>query len=134
MKILSLIIALYFICYINCETIKECGDNHDYVDGREVDFSPKSADDCKDRKVSEGNYKCCYSYGSKQKEKGECESLDKYQYEKIGKYIQYLELRGEIYEDKPETKKEMEEYGDIHIDCFSEYIKMSLISFLLLLF
>ena len=34
----------------------------------------------------------------------------------------------------PKTKKKLEEYGYYHIDCFSKYIKMSLISFFLLLF
>ena len=134
MKVLNLIIAIYFIYYINCDKIAYCGSDYDIVDGRQVDFSPKSADDCKDRKVSDKYYKCCYEYGSKKEDTGSCLSLDKYQYDSIGKYVKRAELQREIYEDEPETKKSIEEYGDYHIDCFSKYIKMSLFSILLILF
>ena len=135
MKVLCLIIAIYFIYYINCDKISYCGSDYDIVDGKQVDFSPKSADDCKDRKLyGDKYYKCCYEYGSKKEDKGSCTQLDKYQYDKIGTYVKWLELSREIYEDEPETKKSIEEDGDYHIDCFSKYIKMSLFSILLILF
>ena len=134
MKVLSLIIAIYFICYINCDKISYCSYKYDIVDGRQVDFSPKSADDCKSRTISSDEYKCCYLYGSKKEDQGSCQSLDKYEYDKIGKYVKRMELYREIYEDEPDTKKTIEETGDIHIDCFSKYIKMSLFSILLILF
>lgn len=124
MKVLNLIIAIYFICYINCEE-EYCG---------EYTTKPKSADDCKKKKVSDESSKCCYVYYSKLEDKGSCTTLDKYELENIGKLIKINELQTEIYEDHPDYKKMKDEQGDYHIDCFSEYIKISLISILLILF
>lgn len=124
MKVLNLIIAIYFIYYVYCEA-EDCGT---------YSSQPKSADDCKNKKVSETGSKCCYEYYSKLEDKGGCTVLDKYELENIGKLIKIYELRREIYEDDPEKKKYYDEYGDYHIDCFSAYIKISLISILLLLF
>ena len=139
MKIFNLILVMYFLFHINCEIkLGGCYESYNYNEKNEmVDFSPKSSDDCKNRltesQKKDGD-KCCYEYGSKAKEKGECRLLDKYEYENIGKLIKISKLYEEIYKDDPESKKEYEEYGDSHIDCFSEYIKISLISIILILF
>lgn len=134
MKILSLIIVICCLYFHYCAKVGSCGDYYDYNDaGLPVEFTPKSADDCKNRKVSDDG-KCCYEYGSKQEDKGRCTPLDKYEYANIGKLIKISELRAEIYEDNAEQKKVYDEYGDPHIDCFSKYIKISLISILLILF
>ena len=139
MKILNIIFVMYFLCHINCEiTLGSCSESYNYNEKNEmVDFTPKSADDCKNRlteKQKKDGDKCCYEYGSKKKEQGDCRHLDKYEYDNIGKLIKISKLYEEIYKDDPESKKEYEEYGDNHIDCFSEYIKMTLISILLIFF
>lgn len=128
MKVLNLIIAIYFIYYINCEGVTDWKDYCGY------ETSSKSADDCKNRKVSEDGSKCCYVYYSKIEDKGSCMEFDKYKAANIPKLIEISELESEIYEDHPDYKKYKDEKGDYHIDCFSEYIKISLISILLILF
>ena len=128
MKVLNLIIAIYFIYYINCQTVTDWTDYCGYAN------SPKSANDCKNRKVEEDGGKCCYVYYSKLEEKGHCYEYDKYKAANIPKLIKINELEEEIYEDHPDYEKTKNERGDYHIDCFSEYIKISLISILLILF
>ena len=128
MKVLNLIIAIYFIYYINCQTAT------DYKDYCGYEESSTSVDDCKNRKVSKEGSKCCYTLYSKKEKEGWCTTLDKYELDNFGKVMKKHELDKEIYEDDPESQKRYEEYGDYHIDCFSEYIKISLISILLILF
>ena len=103
---------------------------------KKVELSQKSADDCKNRKTYTKDDKCCYQYGSKQKEKGECVLIDKYEYENIGKVIKRMKLYVEIYKDAPkEDSDNSGDYGDPHIDCNSQYAKLSLIiGFILILF
>ena len=142
MKVLSIILALCFIYYIDCEIkMYGCEADQDY-DTEKKDFvtvSHTSADDCKNRLTDEDKKdgdKCCYEYGSKKKDKGSCTKLNKYEYAKIGKYMKWLELYSEIYADmaKESSSSETEDYGKLHIDCHSGYIKTGLVLLLLILF
>lgn len=138
MKFLRLLLIICFIYYIKGSDQEIYCSQTSYYDtekNKEVELSHKSADDCKDRlskseKKSED--KCCYFYGSKQKEKGYCRTLDKYEYANIGKYMKIIELQNEIYKDAPkDDEDDNEDIGDIHIDCYSKYIKLSLIGLVL---
>ena len=139
MKVFSIIVAICFIYYINCETETHCEYDLDKDTYRyNYDISPKSANDCKDR-LTESNKKdgdkCCYRYGSKKQNEGECFKLNKYEYNNFGKYMKVIELQREIYKDMPkESSEEGEDIGTLHIDCHSGYIKIGLISLLLILF
>ena len=138
MKVFSIIVVLCFIYYIDCEIEKRCSYDYNTETGEYNYISPKSADDCKDRltesQKKDGD-KCCYRYGSKKEDKGDCTKIDKYQYNNFGKYMKIFELETEIYKDAPkEESEEGEDYGTLHIDCHSGYIKMGLISLLLILF
>lgn len=139
MKVFSIIVAICFIYYINCETETHCEYDLDKDTYRyNYDISPKSADDCKNRLSAEEKKdedKCCYRYGSKKADKGSCYKIDKYQYNNFGKFMKRIELQNEIYKDMPkEESEEGEDYGTLHIDCHSGYIKIGLISLLLILF
>lgn len=140
MRVLSIILAICFIYYIDCEIqMTGCSSTQDYDKEtfKTVEVSHKSVDDCKNRLTDENKKdgdKCCYEYGSKKEDKGNCVLLDKYEYENIGKYIKRINLLSEIYEDAPKETSENEDYGTYHIDCHSEYIKIGLISLLLILF
>ena len=142
MKIISIILVLYCLYYFNCEDKTEIhcsysmviNDENPY--GKHVDFSPKSANDCKDRLTEENKKdgdKCCFESYKKKDSLNRCTTLDKYQYENFGKYWKMLKLQQEIYEDDPEAKKVIEEYGDFSLDCFSNYIKITLLSIILFL-
>lgn len=141
MKPLSIILVLCFIYYLDCEIIiYSCGSTEDFdtEKNQAVTVSPKSADDCKNRLTDydkkEGN-KCCYEYGSKKEDKGSCVTLDKYEYENIGKYMKIQDLYTDIYKDRPkDSSSESEDYGTLHIDCHSGYIKTGLILLVLILF
>ena len=142
MKYLRLFLIICFISYIKSEDDIYCSQLYYYDEnGKKVELPHKSADDCKGRlskyEKEEGKEYCCYVYGSKKKDKGYCESYDKYQYENIGKVIKTMKLENEIYEDAPDEDDEEDYYdydGDPHIDCYSQYMKLSLIGFLLILF
>ena len=155
MKYLRLFLIICFISYIKGEYEISCSNTYDRENYKYIEFSPKSADDCKDR-LSEDDKKegehCCYVYDSKKEDKGHCQKYDKYQYENIGKVIKIMKLNADIYEDAPNYDddddddddyykyyNEYDEYsfdydGKPHIDCYSQYMKLSLIGFLLILF
>lgn len=141
MRVLSIILAICFIYYIDCEIqMTGCSSTQDYDKEtlKNVEVSHKSADDCKNRLTDENKKdgdKCCYEYGSKKEDKGYCVLLNKYEYENIGKYLKIYDLQAEIYKDMPKSSSsESEDYGTMHIDCHSNYIKIGLISLLLILF
>ena len=138
MKLIGLLLIISFIYYSKGSEQEIYCYQTSYYDtekNKEVELSHKSADDCKDRlsqSEKKREDKCCYFYGSKQKEKGYCNALDKYEYANIGKYMKIIELQNEIYKDKPkDDKDDSEDIGDLHIDCYSKYIKLSLIGFVL---
>lgn len=140
MKVFSIIVAICFIYYIDCEIKTYCTYDFNTETYESKKISPTSANDCKDR-LSEENRKnedkCCYRYGSKKKDKGTCVEVDKYEYNNFGKYMKIFELRTEIYKDMPKdssSEEEEEDIGTLHIDCHSGYIKIGLISLLLILF
>lgn len=139
MKFLRLLLIICLTYLIKGDSEIHCYSEYYYdKDYKKIELSHKSIDDCKDRlsqsEKDEGT-KCCYQYGSKQKEKGYCVELDKYEYANIGKYIKRIELQTEIYKDAPKEKDDDDsgDYGDVHIDCYSQYTKITLIGFLLFL-
>lgn len=138
MKVFSIIVAICFICYIDCEIETHCKYDYNTETYEYKYISPKSADDCKNRLTAENKKdedKCCYRYGSKKQDKGECVKLDKYEYNNFGKYMKIFELQAEIYEDAPkDSSSEDEDIGTLHVDCHSGYLKIGLISLLLILF
>ena len=110
--------------------------NDEYPYGKHVDITPKSANDCKDRLTEENKKdgdKCCYASYKKKDDMNRCTTLNKYEYENFGKYWKSLKLDQEIYKDDPDQKKLFEEYGDYSLDCFSDYIKITLSILLFLL-
>lgn len=141
MKNISLVLFLCFIFNIYC-TIQMlgCESTKDYDTEKisYVEVSHKSADDCKNRLTDEDKKdgdKCCYRYGSKKKDEGYCYKLDKYEYENIGKLFKIWKLQEEIYKDKKDDNDgNNDDYGEIHIDCYSCYIKYGLILITLILF
>ena len=142
MKSLTIIFVLYCLYYINCadKTEIHCSysivTNDEYPYGKHVDITPKSANDCKDRLTEENKKdgdKCCYASYKKKDDMNRCTTLNKYEYENFGKYWKSLKLDQEIYKDDPDQKKLFEEYGDYSLDCFSDYIKITLSILLFLL-
>lgn len=143
MKIINIILSLSILYYINCEEKKEVHCSYTIITndqnpfGKQEDFTPKSANDCKDR-LTDNNKKdgdkCCYASYKKKDDANRCTTLDKYQYENFGKYFKAIKLEREVYKDEPETKKIIEEYGDYSLDCYSDFIKITLLSILLFLF
>lgn len=138
MKVFSIIVAICFIYYIDCEIEKHCTYDFNTETYETKKISPKSVDDCKDRLTESDKKdgdKCCYRYGSKKQNEGKCTQINKYQYNNFGKYMKIFELEAEIYKDMPkEESEEGEDIGTLHIDCHSGYIKIGLISLLLILF
>lgn len=139
MKIINLVLFICFIYYLNCAVISSCYYDFDDTTYESKKISPTSADDCKNRGTKEelnDSHKCCYYYGSKDKKKGLCTLIDKYEYENIGKYVKLINLNSEIYKNKKEDKDDddVKIEGDIHIDCYSNYIKLSLVVIILILF
>ena len=92
--------------------------------------SAKKAKDCKDLKVDDGMYKCCYvkaegEYNGK-KEKGEyCEEIDETNYNRIKDYIKDREDGAKKFDSKLDIKK---------FDCSSNYLLFSIMSLIILLF
>ncbi len=141
MKNISIILFLCIIFNIYCAIkMLGCSSTQDYDTDKNsyVDVSHKSADDCKNRLTDEDKKdgdKCCYQYGSKKKDKGFCYKLDKYEYNNIGKLLKMWKLEGEIYKDAADDSDENnEDYGEIHIDCYSPYLKYGLILITLIIF
>jgi hypothetical protein len=140
MKIICLVLFIYCVYYLNCTVISSCYYDFDDTTYEYKKISPTSADDCKSRGTKDelkDNNKCCYYYGSKDKKKGLCTIIDKYEYENIGKYVKVINLNSEIYKNRKEDKDDddgVKIEGDIHIDCYSNYIKLSLVVILIILF
>ena len=92
--------------------------------------SAKKDKDCKDLKVSDGMYKCCYTKG-KATVLGEtvdyerCAEIDKDGYDNIKDYLKKAE---------DSAKKLGGEYDLDKFDCNSNYLLISIISLILLLF
>ena len=116
-KTLFLLLVILLISY---SYQSECDDNE----------SAKKAKDCKDLKVDDGMYKCCYvksegEYDGK-KEKGEgCGEIDETNYNRIKDYIKDLEDGVKKLGGKLDVKK---------FDCSSNYLLFSIMSLIILLF
>ena len=115
-KTLFLLLVIWLISY---SYQSECDDKEE---------GAKKAKDCKDLKVSDGMYKCCYvksegEYDGK-KEKGEyCDEIDETNYNRIKDYIKDWEDGAKEY--KLDIKK---------FDCSSNYLLFSIMSLIILLF
>ena len=147
MRILSIILALSCLCYINGELKLTCEHSYFTENGSYVyEYTVNSASDCNNRlsadEKKEGDV-CCYSYYSKSSKYKSCEKLDKYEFKNFNKYWKkqklYEEaekLDSEIYKDMPASERDEdydEDLGDYHLDCYSDYIKLTLFSILLFL-
>lgn len=146
MRILGLILILCCLYFINGELEVTCTSTYDTEKYSNVKYTVNSASDCNSR-LSDDEKKngdvCCYAYYSKDSDYKKCKLLDKYQFKNFGKYwkIHKLEeeeakLYAEIYKDMPASEKEKEDskdLGDYHLDCSSNYIKLTLLSTLLFL-
>ena len=147
MRIQSIIIALCCLYYINGELQVSCTNSFDTEKFRSVEYTTNSASDCNSR-LSEQEKKdgevCCYQYYSKKSDYKRCISLDKYQFKNFKKYWKQIkleeeigELEAEIYKDMPASERgneKEEDYGEYHIDCYSDYIKITLLNIFLFLF
>ena len=114
MKSIYLLLIALFLVQIKCDEIY-CGDEDD----------PKSANDCKNNNKfdpgDDDDFKyCCFLEG---KRKGQdlktCWPLMEESYKKINDYIDEMEKNG---------------FSGVSIKCSSYYIKISLLSLILLLF
>ena len=140
MRILSIILVLSCLYYINGEIQTSCTESYDtekmdYI----YTYTVNSASDCNSRLSADEKKNgdvCCYSYYSKSSKYKECELLDKYEFENFEKYWKIQKLRSEIYEDMPASERDEdydENLGDYHLDCYSDYIKLTLLNILLFL-
>lgn len=114
MKIIPIFISLLLISSIYCEDEE---DDSKYCQG----INKKSVKDCENLKLSSGYKYCCF-YDAKSDEgevKG-CMPLKESEYNDIKKYIEDIE-------------KEEKDVKINKIDCNSNYLKIGLLSLLLLL-
>ena len=116
MKALYIFAIIVFLWQTNCERC--IGSSQ-----------PTKRDDCISRDLDEGYYKCCYAVTEieNQSEKEiHCAELNKEQYDDINKYI-----KDSKEEYKQRTGKTVK---DASVDCNSNYVVISLMSLILLLF
>ena len=145
MRILGIILILCCLYFINGELQVSCTYSYDTEKG-EVKYTVNSASDCNSR-LSESEKKnedvCCYEYYSKDSNSKRCQLLDKYKFKNFKKYWKIIKLKeeeseiyAEIYKDMPASEREKEDSedpGDYHLDCSSNYLKLTLIATLLFL-
>ena len=147
MGILKIILVISCLYYINGEIKVSCTESYDTEKGTyDYKYSPNSASDCNSRlsdSEKKNEYVCCYSYYSKLSDYKRCKLLDKYQFKNFKKYWKIIKLKeeeseiyAEIYKDMPASEREKEDSedpGDYHLDCSSNYLKLTLIATLLFL-
>ena len=120
MKYLSLLIVLLLISFMNSQT-----DDKNYCDEKEVTDSSK----CKDLTLPPGFSNCCFYHVEGSENGGETETfkacipLNKTQYENINDYIKELE----------EGAEEGISLDVKTLDCFANYLQISIITLLILI-
>ena len=103
--------------------------SHSYQSECDDKTGPSNKKDCNSLKVSAGSYKCCFAHykGKGNGSKGEyktCEEIDQETYNRIKDYIKEAE----------EAAKNAGGKLTLKIDCSSNYLLISTMSLILLLF
>ena len=104
--------------------------SHSYQSQCEDKMGPSNKKDCNSLQVNEGSYKCCYVHykgegdGIKGEYKG-CEEINQENYNRIKDYIKDMEKEAKNDGGKLDVKK---------FDCNSNYLLISIMSLILLLF
>ena len=132
MKINYILLLLILITIIDCDDDTSC-----YSVSK-----PTSKGDCngklsKIEKESKYAY-CCYVTYSKKADHNTCRAIDQTLYDNMSKYMKYIkkqkeasEIWREIYPNDKDD--DYEDYGDVSIDCVSNYLKIGFMALTLLL-
>ena len=123
-KAIYLLLLSLLLSQIYCDTTPD--DDKDYC-GKEEDGSVKDEDNCHNRKLKDGYYRCCFveyegTFDGEKEEGKYCMPVIKELYDKIDDFIDAEE----------EDVSPGDKIDDFSIDCASNYIIISLLSFILL--
>ena len=123
-KAIYLLLLSLLLSQIYCDTTPD--DYKNYC-GTEEDGTVKDEDNCHNRKLKDGDYRCCFveiegKIEGQKKEVKYCLPLTKDQYDKIDDFV-------DAQEKAVDAGDEIDDYS---IDCASNYIMISLLSLILL--
>ena len=123
-KAIYLLLLSLLLSQIYCDTTP--ADYKNYC-GYEEDGTVKDEDNCHNRKLEDGDYRCCFvevegKYQGQKMERKSCLPLTKDEYDKIDDFVDAQE----------KIVGEGNEIDDFSIDCASNYIMISLLSLILL--
>ena len=133
------LLSLLLLTNIYSEIITHCDWDEDteYVRNNNYEIKANSASDCKNRLTTDDKKiqsRCCYWYRFEKKDEGYCQLITKEEYENIDKFIKYYNLYDDIYvdeKDEEEYKKYLKKHGILKIDCFSNFLKIGLLSIII---
>ena len=123
-KAIYLLLLSLLLSQIYCDTTPD--DYKNYC-GYEEDGTVKDEDNCHNRKLKDGYYRCCFvevegTFDGKKEEGKLCLPLTKDEYDKIDDFV-------DAREKDVDAGDEIDDYS---IDCASNYIMISLLSLILL--
>ena len=123
-KAIYLLLLSLLLSQIYCDTTP--ADYKNYC-GYEEDGTVKDEDNCHNRKLEDGDYRCCFvevegTFQGQKRESKSCLPLTKDEYDKID----------DLVDAQKKAVGEGNQIDDSSIDCASNYIMISLLSLILL--
>ncbi len=123
-KAIYLLLLSLLLSQIYCQ---DTPDDYKNYCGKEEDGTVKDEDDCHNRKLRDGDYRCCFveyegTFQGEKRERKSCLPLTKDEYDKID----------DLVDAQKKGVGEGNQIDDFSIDCSSNYIMISLLSLILL--